>query len=157
MAVLVDTNVLVYRHDPRDPRKQKIATDLLRKGVADDSIRVAYQAVVEFYAAAPRRPISSPGPTRKCGRTPKPTEFESWSPRIFSTTVSTAACAQLIRSARDVGQSMRLFVSGLLLLASSALAAPTEIKILVDSDKNVSTGCRVFTAPAGRSPARLVA
>ena len=41
---------------------------------------------------------------------------------------------------------MRLFVGGLLFLASSALAATTEVKILVDSDKNQATGCRVFTA-----------
>jgi predicted nucleic acid-binding protein len=61
VAVLVDTNVLVYRHDPRDPRKQKIATDLLRKGIADDSIRVAYQAVVEFFAAV-SRPLKGFGP-----------------------------------------------------------------------------------------------
>jgi predicted nucleic acid-binding protein len=26
---LVDSNVLVYRHDPRFPRKQRIATELL--------------------------------------------------------------------------------------------------------------------------------
>ncbi|HYH47393.1 MAG TPA: hypothetical protein VEG34_17060 [Thermoanaerobaculia bacterium] len=29
MAALVDTNILVYRHDPRFPKKQRIATDLL--------------------------------------------------------------------------------------------------------------------------------
>src|SRR5689334_19097175 len=40
---------------------------------------------------------------------------------------------------------MRLFVGSLLLLASSAVAAPTEVRILVDSDKNIATGCRVFT------------
>jgi hypothetical protein len=35
---------------------------------------------------------------------------------------------------------MRLFVGGLPFMASSALAATTEVKILVDSDRNVSTG-----------------
>jgi predicted nucleic acid-binding protein len=54
VAVLVDTNVLVYRFDPRDRRKQKIATDLLRSGIADGSLRIAYQAVIEFYAAVTR-------------------------------------------------------------------------------------------------------
>lgn len=54
MVALVDTNVLVYRVDPRDPRKQRIATDLLREGIAADSIRVAHQALVEFYAAVTR-------------------------------------------------------------------------------------------------------
>lgn len=54
MAALVDTNVLVYRFDPRDARKQRIATNLLRRGIAEDSTRVAHQAIVEFYAAVTR-------------------------------------------------------------------------------------------------------
>jgi predicted nucleic acid-binding protein len=61
VAALVDTNVLVYRHDPRDLRKQKIATDLLRSGIADQSLRIAHQAVVEFYNAV-TRPIRGFGP-----------------------------------------------------------------------------------------------
>ena len=47
-------NDLVYRFDGRDARKQRIATELLRKGVADRSIVVAHQAIVEFYAAVTR-------------------------------------------------------------------------------------------------------
>ena len=35
MAALVDTNVLVYRFDPRFPTKQRAATELLREGIAD--------------------------------------------------------------------------------------------------------------------------
>jgi predicted nucleic acid-binding protein len=54
VAALVDTNVLVYRFDSRDRRKQKIATDLLRAGVSDGSILIPYQAIVEFYAAVTR-------------------------------------------------------------------------------------------------------
>jgi len=54
VAALVDTNVLVYRFDPRDPRKQAVATDLLRTLLADDSARVAHQAIVEFVAATTR-------------------------------------------------------------------------------------------------------
>jgi predicted nucleic acid-binding protein len=53
-AALVDTNVLVYRFDPRFPDKQKIATDVLRAGIADGSLRLAHQAVVEFVAAVTR-------------------------------------------------------------------------------------------------------
>lgn len=60
MADLVDTNVLVYRFDPRDSRKQRIATDFLRAGVADGSIRVPHQAVIEFVAAAVRPQGDSP-------------------------------------------------------------------------------------------------
>ncbi|HJW95792.1 MAG TPA: PIN domain-containing protein [Thermoanaerobaculia bacterium] len=54
MTALVDTNVLVYRYDSRDPDKQKIATKVLRDGLATDSIRIAYQSIVEFYAAVTR-------------------------------------------------------------------------------------------------------
>jgi predicted nucleic acid-binding protein len=53
-AALVDTNVLVYRFDPRFPDKQKLATDVLRAGVADGSLRLPHQAVVEFVAAVTR-------------------------------------------------------------------------------------------------------
>jgi len=61
VAALVDTNVLVYRFDPRFPDKQRIATDLLRRGIAEDSIRLPHQAVVEFVAAV-SRPISGGQP-----------------------------------------------------------------------------------------------
>ncbi|MEO8595693.1 MAG: PIN domain-containing protein [Candidatus Solibacter sp.] len=54
MAILVDTNVLVYRYDSRFPAKQKIATQILRRGLADDSLRVPHQAIVEFVPAVTR-------------------------------------------------------------------------------------------------------
>jgi predicted nucleic acid-binding protein len=54
VAALVDTNVLVYRHDPRFPAKQKIAVGLLRKGVAEGTLQVPHQALVEFVAAVSR-------------------------------------------------------------------------------------------------------
>jgi len=54
VARLIDTNILVYRADPRDPLKQQIARDLLRFGLADDSLLVPHQAIVEFVAAVSR-------------------------------------------------------------------------------------------------------
>jgi predicted nucleic acid-binding protein len=54
VADLVDTNVLVYRYDPRFPEKQEIATELLRRGIAEDTIRVPHQAIIEFVAAVTR-------------------------------------------------------------------------------------------------------
>jgi predicted nucleic acid-binding protein len=54
MAALIDTNVLVYRVDPRDRAKQAIATQVLRRGLADDSIRVPHQALVEFMSVVTR-------------------------------------------------------------------------------------------------------
>jgi predicted nucleic acid-binding protein len=57
VAALVDTNILVYRFDPRFPLKQEQATQLLRQGIVDRSIALPYQALVEFVAAT-TRPIS---------------------------------------------------------------------------------------------------
>jgi predicted nucleic acid-binding protein len=54
VAGLVDTNVLVYRFDPRFPEKQRTATDLLRAGIQEGTLRVPHQAIVEFVAAVTR-------------------------------------------------------------------------------------------------------
>lgn len=54
MASLVDTNVLVYRVDPRDPSRQCVADALLREGIASDSLVLPHQALVEFVAAVTR-------------------------------------------------------------------------------------------------------
>ena len=47
----VDTNVLVYRYDPRFPRKQHLAAEILERGISEDDIRIPHQAIVEFVAA----------------------------------------------------------------------------------------------------------
>jgi predicted nucleic acid-binding protein len=67
---LVDTNVLVYRFDPRFPGKQEIATALLRRGLAADQVRIPHQAVVEFIAAVTRpldggEPLLAPDDARR--------------------------------------------------------------------------------------------
>lgn len=54
MAFLVDTNILVYRWDPRDPRKQSIAESLLREYAGTELLYLPHQAIVEFMAVAPR-------------------------------------------------------------------------------------------------------
>lgn len=54
MPALLDTNVLVYRVDPRDPVKQEQATLLMRKGIEEGSLRIPHQALVEFIAATTR-------------------------------------------------------------------------------------------------------
>lgn len=61
MASLVDTNVLVYRFDPRFPVKQERAKALLRQGIADESLVVPHQALIEFVAAV-TRPIARGAP-----------------------------------------------------------------------------------------------
>lgn len=55
MAALVDTNVLVYRFDARFPDKQRVAHDVLRAGIVDESLCLPHQAVIEFVAATTRR------------------------------------------------------------------------------------------------------
>lgn len=52
VARLIDTNILVYRIDPRDRFKQQIAQELLREGLLEDSVVLPHQAVIEFVAAA---------------------------------------------------------------------------------------------------------
>lgn len=54
LPALVDTNVLVYRFDPRFPEKQLRADELLRRGITDGSLRLAHQSIVEFVAATTR-------------------------------------------------------------------------------------------------------
>ncbi len=54
MAALIDTNILVYRFDSRFPDKQKIATEVLRRGISENSVRLPHQAIVEFIAAVTR-------------------------------------------------------------------------------------------------------
>ncbi len=54
MAALVDTNVLVYRHDDRFPEKQRTANSLLRRGLVTGQLRIPHQVLVEFVSAVTR-------------------------------------------------------------------------------------------------------
>ena len=58
MAALVDTNVLVYRFDPRFPAKQHISEEILRRGISDGGLFVPHQAVIEFFSVV-TRPIKT--------------------------------------------------------------------------------------------------
>jgi predicted nucleic acid-binding protein len=58
---LVDTNILVYCFDPRSPEKQRIARELLLRGVERGSICLAQQAIIEFYSTI-TRPVRDLGP-----------------------------------------------------------------------------------------------
>lgn len=51
---LVDTNVLVYRFEARFPRKQRIATEVLRSGLENGSAVLFHQTILEFVAASTR-------------------------------------------------------------------------------------------------------
>jgi predicted nucleic acid-binding protein len=70
VASLVDTNVLVYRFDWRFPDKQRIATEVLRAGIAENSAYVPHQAIVEFIPAVTRSivgagPLLGPADARR--------------------------------------------------------------------------------------------
>jgi predicted nucleic acid-binding protein len=54
VAALIDTNILVYIFDPSDPRKQRLAVELLDRGLVEDSLRVPHQAIVEFVSSVTR-------------------------------------------------------------------------------------------------------
>ena len=54
MACLVDTNILVYRCDPRDPPKRAAATEVLRKGAASGQFHICHQSLLEFVSVVTR-------------------------------------------------------------------------------------------------------
>ena len=51
---LIDTNILVYRYDGRFPRKQSVAGDILREGIAGGGARISHQSIIELVAATTR-------------------------------------------------------------------------------------------------------
>lgn len=59
MISLIDTNVLIYRCDPRSPHKQRVARELLKSCLATETAVLPHQAILEFVAAAirPRRDL----------------------------------------------------------------------------------------------------
>jgi predicted nucleic acid-binding protein len=50
--VFVDTNILIYMRDPRDPVKQRIATDWVAALAKQRTGRLSWQVLIEFYSAA---------------------------------------------------------------------------------------------------------
>lgn len=57
---MVDTNLLVYAHDPTDAHKHQLSRALLSRLSANGALVLSAQAINEFYAAAtrPKRPPS---------------------------------------------------------------------------------------------------
>ena len=60
MASLVDTNILVYRCDPRDPSKREAARIVLRTGAGSGDLRIPHQGLVEFVNAVIRPRAATP-------------------------------------------------------------------------------------------------
>jgi predicted nucleic acid-binding protein len=66
VASLVDTNILVYFCDPRDPAKRAGAAAVLRQGEASGDLRIAHQSLIEFVNSVIRsRAGASPLMTRE--------------------------------------------------------------------------------------------
>jgi predicted nucleic acid-binding protein len=55
VASLVDTNILVYVFDRQERHKQRIASELLDRGVREGSLRLAHQSLIEFVSVVTRR------------------------------------------------------------------------------------------------------
>ncbi len=51
----VDTNILIYAHDARDPRKQACARELIRRLLRERRGVLSLQVLQEFFAAATRK------------------------------------------------------------------------------------------------------
>ncbi len=57
----IDTNILVYAFDKKEPEKQKIAADLLSQAIIDESAIISTQVLSEFYTVITqkiRRPLT---------------------------------------------------------------------------------------------------
>ena len=61
MAILFDTNILLYRFDARFAKKQAIATKVLRDGLSAGNAFLMHQSIIEFVAAT-TRPLSGAKP-----------------------------------------------------------------------------------------------
>jgi len=60
VSALIDTKVLVYRYDSRDPEKQRIARRVLRDGIERDALRGPHQAeelLSQFEILYPTEPL----------------------------------------------------------------------------------------------------
>src|SRR2546427_9678011 len=53
--LLLDTNVLVYAHDPRNRRKQELALTVLDRAIATERATVSAQNLSEFFVVVTQR------------------------------------------------------------------------------------------------------
>ena len=60
MRCFFDTNVLVYLHDPREPRKQAVAQEMLAQHVLAGSLVISTQVLQEFCATVLRLRLLAP-------------------------------------------------------------------------------------------------
>ncbi len=53
--VFVDTNILVYMYDRRDPAKRSIARQRVRRGIEEGTLLLSVQVLGEFFTVVTRR------------------------------------------------------------------------------------------------------
>ncbi len=87
----VDTNVLVYTRDPRDPQKRDVATELLARLWRQRTGRTSIQVLSEYYATV----------TRKLN--PKVDPDDAWDNVLMFMTWNPQASDQaILKEARDI-------------------------------------------------------
>ena len=82
-TILIDTNVLVYAHDPRDRRKQERALAVLDRLMNQGRVALSVQCLSEFFNTTTRR-LSSKGAGVRAS-TVYPSGMPSSGPRPSST------------------------------------------------------------------------
>jgi predicted nucleic acid-binding protein len=96
-AVFVDTNVLVYARDAREPAKQARAAAWLDLLWHDESGHISVQVLTEYYVTLTRRLEPRVAPTEAWDEV---TELLAWRPQAIDEAV--------LRRARDVEHRYRL-------------------------------------------------
>lgn len=105
--VFVDTNVLVYAHDTRDPHKQRRATEWLELLWRQQSGRTSVQVLNEYYVTATRK--LKPGMPEALVWT-RMAALESWQPQ--PTDVALMQRARAIAEAAPLSWWDALVVAG---------------------------------------------
>jgi predicted nucleic acid-binding protein len=117
-----DTNVLVYAHDTREPRRRAQARDLIELTLERGLARLSTQVLQEFFWAMTRRIAEPLPPSRVIGLVE---DFANWP--VF--TVDTAA---IIDAARLGDQAQLAFWDALIVVA----AAGSGAEVLYSEDLN---------------------
>jgi predicted nucleic acid-binding protein len=64
---LVDTNILVYVHDPKDVEKQRIATEVITSLIKSRRAALSAQCLTEFFNVTTKR-LGTPIPSERAAR-----------------------------------------------------------------------------------------
>ena len=141
--VFVDTNILAYARDARDPRKKAIALDWLSRLAQTRRGRLSWQVLSEFYAVATHpKKLAIPVTAAQADVL----SLQHWQP--------IAPCAELFRAAWDVQDGYGFSWWDSTLVAAAILA---KCKILLSEDLQheqvVNSTLRIIDPFAPNAPA----